>query len=246
MIKQFIITKLNKFGYEIRKNDGVIPDMDPDFYPLYLQCKPYTMTKVERMYALYKAVEYVAVNKIEGDFVECGVWRGGSSMMIALTLQKYGITDKAIYMYDTYEGMSQPTENDVDFKGNKAARLLKINTIDKDIWCYATLDEVKNNMKSTKYPMQNIKFIVGKVEETIPNEIPKRISLLRLDTDWYESTNHEMNHLFPLLSKTGVLILDDYGHWQGAKKAVDDYVKKHNIALLLNRIDYSARIGIKV
>ena len=87
-------------------------------------------------------------------------------------------------------------------------------------------------------------FVQGMVEETIPAGAPEKIALLRLDTDWYESTHHEMVHLFPRISDGGVLIIDDYGHWAGARRAVDEYFHEHNIAILLNRLDYTGRIGI--
>ena len=77
----------------------------------------------------------------------------------------------------------------------------------------------------------------------IPKYLPGEIALLRLDTDWYKSTQHELIHLYPLLVGSGVLIIDDYGHWQGAKKAVDEYFSDKKI--LLNRIDYTGRISIK-
>jgi hypothetical protein len=145
--------------------------------------------------------------------------------------------------------MSTPTEKDLDATGSSAVDLLKApKTKDKDsIWCIADLDDVKNNMAKTNYPASNINYVKGKVEETIPENSPgNSIALLRLDTDWYESTQHEMKHLYPLLSTEGVLILDDYGHWQGAKKAVDEYFSTEKKSLLLNRIDYTGRIAIKV
>ena len=80
----------------------------------------------------------------------------------------------------------------------------------------------------------------------MPGYLPSGIALLRLDTDWYESTKHELEHLYPLLVSGGVIIIDDYGHWKGAKKAVDEYIKDNNLPLLLNRIDYTGRIGIKL
>jgi len=113
-------------------------------------------------------------------------------------------------------------------------------------WCYSPLEEVQKNLYSTNYPKEKITFIKGKVEETIPNIIPEKISILRLDTDWYESTYHELMHLFPRLSKGGVLIIDDYGHWKGSREAVDKYLKENEISMLLNRIDYTGRIGVKV
>lgn len=101
-------------------------------------------------------------------------------------------------------------------------------------------------MKQTGYSFNNIVFIKGKVEDTLIKEAqPEKISLLRLDTDWYESTKAELEHLFPKLEKEGVLVIDDYGHWQGARKAVDEYFSKNKINILLNRVDYTCRMGIK-
>ncbi|HMN32685.1 MAG: class I SAM-dependent methyltransferase [Chitinophagaceae bacterium] len=245
-----IIKSLNKilssYGYKIVKDD--FKEKYAEFLDIYTICKPYTMTSPERMFALYKAVEYVVKNNIPGDFVECGVWKGGSSMMIALTLLKFGVNNRSIWMYDTYEGMSAPTENDADKSGTSAEELLsKSSKQDQaSVWCYSGLDEVKANLKSTNYPLDLIHFVKGKVEDTIPQKVSENeIALLRLDTDWYESTKHEMEYLYPKLIHKGVLIIDDYGHWVGAKKAIDEYITQHNIAILLHEIDYTGRIAIK-
>jgi hypothetical protein len=87
-------------------------------------------------------------------------------------------------------------------------------------------------------------LIAGKVEETLPEHAPESIALLRLDTDWYESTRHELEHLFPRVVAGGVLLLDDYGHWKGSRKAVDEYFAAQGITMLLNRVDYTGRLGI--
>jgi O-methyltransferase len=243
IISQYLLKPLGLKISKIQQDEDFI--QDADFLKVFQQCKPYTMTSIERMYALYNAVKYVVQNKIEGDFVECGVWRGGSSMMIALTLNSMNIKDRKIYLYDTFEGMSEPTENDVDFRGGNADSLLKQNVEDKQnsVWCLADLQDVQNNMKLTNYPVHNIKFVQGKVEDTIPQTISESIALLRLDTDWYESTAHELKYLYPKLITKGVLIIDDYGHWEGCRKAVDEYFLENT--LLLNRIDYTGRIAIK-
>jgi len=221
---------------------------DDGFYPMYEQCKPYTMTSIERMYALYKAVEYIVKSKLEGDFVECGVWKGGSSMMMALTLAKFGITDRKIYLYDTFTGMSEPSE--FDSKAGESLltkeKWVRSQNGNHNKWCFSPLDEVEANMQATGYPIEKIVFVKGKVEETIPGLMPEAIALLRLDTDWYESTNHELNHLFPLLKLNGVLIIDDYGTWAGARKAVDEYFGDNDISILLNRIDSTGRLAIKI
>lgn len=250
-----MITILNKvFG---RLGLQVVPlvkttppdiESDPSFIRAYNVCKSFTMTSPERLFSLYHSIHYVVKNDIAGDFVECGVWKGGSSMMIAHVLKELGVTNRKIWMYDTYEGMSEPDEIDKDYSGKSAVSQLQ--AADKknsnSVWCYSSLDEVKNNMETTGYPMNNIKFIKGKVEDSIPNEIPQAIALLRLDTDWYASTMHELIHLYPLLKEKGVLIIDDFGHWEGAKKAVLEYFQKNSLYPLLSRIDDTGRILLKI
>ncbi|HJL64799.1 MAG TPA: TylF/MycF/NovP-related O-methyltransferase [Candidatus Thalassarchaeaceae archaeon] len=236
-------------GYKIVKiedNDPVI-DEDSVFLSIYQKCKDKTMTSKERMFALHESIKYIINNEIPGDFVECGVWKGGSTMMIAQTLLEMGVSDRTIYLYDTFEGMTKPTEFDNRVSDEEVNVLKNWKSKQKDEhneWCFASLSEVKENMYSTSYPQENLIFVKGDVVKTIPESIPETVSLLRLDTDWYESTLHELNHLFPVLSNSGVLIIDDYGHWSGSKKAVDEYFSGGQI--LLNRIDYSGRIGIKI
>ncbi|MBI5215712.1 MAG: class I SAM-dependent methyltransferase [Ignavibacteriae bacterium] len=235
--------------YSIADNSPVTADMqEKEFLEIYQLCKPFTMTTIERMYALYCAVNYVLLSNIRGDFVECGVWRGGSSMLIAKMLQNRKIKERKIYLYDTFEGMTEPTMEDIDIHGETALTLLEEYKDHKEtsVWCFASLEDVKKNMQITNFKTENIVYVKGKVEETIPHIMPEEnIALLRLDTDWYESTKHELTFLFPRLEINGVLIIDDYGHWEGCKKAVDEYREKNGISLLLNRIDYTGRIGIK-
>lgn len=246
MVLSSIKRILKKYGYQLEKNNDAVKYAEMN--DIYSFCQPYTMTSPERMYALYKAVEYIAQHNIPGDFVECGVWKGGSSMLMAKTLMKFGLQNRTLWLYDTYEGMSAPTANDTDIQGTSADELLK-NASKADqasVWCYSSLDEVKSNLRKTGYPEHLLKFVQGKVEDTIPHEMPSGpIALLRLDTDWYESTKHEMEHLYPNLVQQGVLIIDDYGHWVGAKKAIDEYLQAHHEPLLLNMIDYSGRIAVK-
>jgi len=248
ILKKFVHNLLQKFGYTLTvnlKSDPIV-GQDKTFIKIYEQAKEYTMTSMDRMYALYNAISYIAKNDIPGDFVECGVWKGGSSMLIALTLKELRITDRKIYLYDTFEGMSEPTELDYEASGKSSDSVDTWKKKQKKAhndWCYASIQEVESNMALTQFPQSNIIFVKGKVEETIPAKIPSKIALLRLDTDWYESTKHELDHLYPLITPKGVLIIDDYGFWAGARKAVDEYFSVSPI--LLNRIDDTGRIGIK-
>jgi len=198
------------------------------------------------MYALYQAVRHVTSSAIPGAFVECGVWRGGSAMLAALSFMHFGDRQREIFLYDTYAGMTAPGEEDVDpWMAPAIATWRKLQRADKNEWCYASLDEVRQNLAATGYPAEGLRFVEGKVEDTIPKTLPARISILRLDTDWYESTHHELEYLYPLLSSDGVLIVDDYGYWKGARKAVDEYFANGHGRILLNRIDSASRIGVK-
>lgn len=250
-VKMILGSLFRKLGYQVsvKRLDNLFePDMEHEFKKIYSQCKPYTMTPLSRMYSLYKATKYISQNNIPGDIVECGVWKGGSSMISAYTLLALRDTSRNFYLYDTYEGMSKPTDKDSSFfsKKDTLSKWKELQADDHNTWDYSPLEEVRTNILSTRYPKEKIQFIKGKVEDTLPNTIPKKISILRLDTDWYESTYHSLVHLFPLLSSGGILIIDDYGHWKGAHDAVDQYFKEKKIPILLNRIDYSGRIGVKV
>ena len=229
-------------------NQFLLKDISKSDNEILSSIRKYTMTSPERVYATLEAVRYIIRSKLPGSIVECGVWRGGTMMAVAKMLQQCGYTDKELYLFDTYEGMPSPSEADVDFHGRPAKNVFvkRKRENNSSDWCYASLADVKKNLESVGYEANKIHYIVGKVEETLPEQAPNEISILRLDTDWYESTKHELIHLFPRLVTGGVLIIDDYGHWEGARKAVHEYFSTQNINILLNRIDYTGRIGIKL
>jgi len=224
----------------------------PDFEPAHLDTlnvvRPYTMTSPERVHALIEAVKYVTRSRVPGAIVECGVWRGGSMMAAARTLLSLGSSERDLYLFDTFEGMSPPSEHDVDMGGQRAGAMLatQSKTDAGSYWCYASLEDVRGALAQVGYPAERVHYVKGKVEETVPAQAPQQIALLRLDTDWYESTQHELRHLFPRLARGGVIIIDDYGHWRGARQAVDEYIAQNQIPLFLHRIDYTGRIGVKL
>jgi hypothetical protein len=226
----------------------VPPDFEPEIRQTVQQVRAFTMTSPERIHALCNAVRYIINNDIPGALVECGVWRGGSMMAAARTLLDVGARDRHLYLFDSFEGMPRPGRHDRSLWGADAEEEWSRRGGDSPLnaWARASLEDVTANMKSTGYPQELIHFVRGRVEDTIPGASPSNIALLRLDTDWYESTRHEMEHLFPRVSPGGVLIVDDYGHWQGSRRAVDEYVARHAIPLLLARIDYTGRIAVKI
>lgn len=190
------------------------------------QVRAHTMTDSARVDALYEAVRQIAEQAIPGDLVECGVYKGGCSMTMALALSSVDKADRTLWLYDTFAGMTRPTSHDVRIHDGKDAmpRFEELATsASTSSWCAADLDTVRANMRSTGYPDTHLRFIVGPVEETLQNSAPDRIAVLRLDTDWYESTKVELETLVPRLSPGGVLIIDDYNHWSGARRAVDEY-----------------------
>jgi O-methyltransferase len=239
---------LRATGYDVVRFKEQLGDIDPSISETIRVVNPYTMTSVHRLVALCDAVQYVVRNQVPGDIVECGVWKGGSMMAIARTLMQANDQSRHLYLFDTFEGMTPPGDKDISAQGQSASELLSIEDKgdSQSVWCVATLDEVRSVIGSVGYESSKVHFVKGRVEETLPEMAPERISLLRLDTDWYESTRHEMEQLFPRLSKGGVLIMDDYGHWQGARQAIDEYIKEYKIKILLHRIDETGRCAIKI
>jgi hypothetical protein len=223
-------------------------DLEPEFLALHELCCEHTMTSVERMYALWSATNYAVDNNLTGAFVECGVWRGGSVMLMAFTLLQRGDTTREIWLYDTFGGMTAPGPDDVQtMTGRGATDILAEHprTPDDPFWGIAPRAAVEANLRRTGYPFERFRFIEGDVATTLPESAPATIALLRLDTDWYASTRHELEHLYPRLVPGGVLIIDDYGYWRGARKATDEYLATLHPRPLLQRIDYTGRICVK-
>lgn len=221
------------------------PDFDPLTAAVVREVMPFTMTSPERIAALRQAVIHVCRHGIAGAIVECGVWRGGSMMAVARTLLEIGAS-RDLVLFDTFAGMTPPEPIDRDIAGTPAARALgREDVATGPTWAVSPLADVAANLRSTGYPADRMRLVVGDVADTLPREAPERIAILRLDTDWYASTRHELEHLYPRLAVGGVLIVDDYGHWEGARRAVDEFLERTSAPILLNRIDYTGRIGIK-
>ena len=232
---------------------GDLVGLDQEDLQIIERALPYTMTSVMRLRALVDAVRYCDSSEIPGAFVECGVWRGGSILTMIATLQAAGAAERDIHLYDTFEGMTEPTEHDRSQYAPPALETWQAASAEGEErpWPEFFGGEVFNEegvrrlLESTGYPADRLHLVRGPVEETVPASAPEQIALLRLDTDWYESTLHEMQHLFPRLAPGGVLLIDDYGHWEGARRAVDEYLESDGAKLLLTAVDYTGRVAVK-
>jgi hypothetical protein len=237
---------LGRFGYRL---DRVLPYyLDAERVRLVEAVAPYTMTSIDRINATIDAAEYVARNDIPGALVECGVWRGGSAMAMALALVRMGRSDHDLYLFDTFEGMPQPMSRDVTASGASAASYWSAGrdgAASQSSWLSASVDDVRAAVLGTGYEPARVHFVKGKVEDTLPESAPERIALLRLDTDLYSSTRHELDHLFPRLVDGGILILDDYDDWVGARDAADEYIRERGVRIFLSRIAGTGRIAVK-
>lgn len=245
-------------GVDVRRavDDKAVPlgfppeftDKDKAIFALIRE-KRLTMVSNERLSATFLACHYVCDRGIEGDFVECGVWRGGNSLAAA-NVFKSRSADRSVYLFDTFEGMTEPTDDDkMVANGSSAMDIFrKRRKDDRTDWCYASIDEVSSHFAAAGLLDANVHLVKGDVQDTLGRDelLPRKISVLRLDTDWYESTRRELEVLYPRLSEGGVLLLDDYGFWEGAKKAVDEYFHENRNRPLLQNVDVSGRLGIKV
>ena len=223
----------------------VIPEASAEEIELLTIAARYSMTSTPRLWAVVQAMQHIARQRIEGDIVECGVWKGGNLILCALMAQKLGLA-RRIWGFDTFEGMAEPGEQDVRIGTSETfgAHWQAATRDGVTDWCYSPYEEVEQNFRK-EVRAGDLRLVKGKVEDTLKDlaNVPDKIALLRLDTDWYESTKSELDVLYPRLQPGGVLIIDDYGYWAGAKKAVDEYFGA--APLWLHRIDHTCRLAIK-
>ena len=248
VLKALVRRAAHALGFEVVRLRDTVLDASAQDLEIARTVAPYTVTSAQAVHTLLNAIDFVNARGIPGSVVECGVGKGGSVMAAALKLKALGTQDRDIYLFDTFAGMTEPGDEDLSYRGEPARDQYREQRIDERTtdWCHGSLIEVTEAVTGTGYDPARLHFIEGKVEDTLPAQAPERIALLRLDTDWYRSTRHELVHLFPRLSPGGVLIIDDYGYWQGARKAVDEYIRENDLKLMLHKVDHSSRIAIKV
>ena len=258
-MKARIKKMINYLGFDLVRYSGKSPDNEvphdicQEFLSLYHKNRDILGNFTPKLYTTYKITEYLVKNKILGDFIECGVYKGRQIALMALTLKRYDDLTRDIYLYDTFAGMTIPTHKDfkkhrsqVDTYEKNLAKWKKKQRNDHNLYCYAPLDMVKKTVRATGYPDNKIHYVVGDVRKTIPNDLHRKIAFLRLDTDWYELTKHELVNLFPLVVHKGATSVDDYGSWQGARDAVDEFLAEQKFYPLLFRTGTSERAFLKL
>ncbi len=232
-------------GWAVTPPNEYLSDLPEDFLVLWDQCRPFTLISPERGWALSEAVKHVCLRNIPGDIVECGVWKGGACLLASQVLyeaeeESREKPERCIWLYDTFEGMPEPGKEDrIAVSGQPLSERNPLG------WWAAGMSQVRETLKHSRLDADRFIMVPGRVEETLENRIPEKIAVLRLDTDWYESTKKELEVLFPLLSEGGVLIVDDYGHFTGARQAVDEYLSSLKKPFLIHRSDYTGRVIIK-
>jgi O-methyltransferase len=257
MLKKIVQNTFNTLGYEIRRvskniSDRSMPvelnDSEREIVH-YIMSNKLTMVSYERLWTTVMACKYVVDREIEGDFVECGVWRGGNALAAAEIFKLHN-SKRNVWLFDTFKGMTAPTDFDVQASDGRTART-QYEADQKEThneWCYSSIEDVRQNF-ANRGLTTNIHFVQGDVCQTLnsePSKLPNKISVLRLDTDWYESTKKELEVLYPKLTVGGCLIIDDYGHWSGSKKATDEYFEKNQNRPFLQHTDYTGRVAVKV
>jgi O-methyltransferase len=262
IIKENIVSLLKKFNLEVReinKGSQVIPlefnQNDIDVFD-YVVEHELTMVSKARLISTMIACKHAVLAEINGAFVETGVWRGGVALAAKMIFENYK-SKKEVYLFDTFQGMTRsPTEIDVK---NRARQMWKKNPVkrfnenlkkNQSDWAFASIEDVRSNFINAKVDLKGVNFIKGDVVETLKlNEnIPNNICVLRLDTNFYESTKMEIETLYPRLELGGSLLLDDYGSWEGSKKATDDYLNSlsNKKRPLMSFVDAAGRSLIKV
>jgi len=204
-----------------------------EFSSLYRQVKKCTMCSNARLRGLYRSVRCVVGREIPGDIVECGAARGGSAALMALTLRQLGAR-RRLWLFDTFEGLPAPSADDPDFEWAN----LFTGT------CIGTLDEVRSLFRRLQLS-DNVEFVKGLFQETLPSTPVTQISVLHIDGDWYDSVKTCLDQLYDKVVSGGVIQFDDYGYWQGARRAVDEFISVREIRATLQRLDYSGRLLIK-
>lgn len=255
------------FGLEVTKtqkreqNPFINYDYGAEAFEALKINQPYSMMPAVNLITLYEQAVYCEKFKIEGDFVECGVWKGGAVGMMAMANLKHASMRRTLHLFDAFDDICEP---DPEVDGEKAMRDLKtLGKRDRDSLTgkiepvtgfydshggHGTIEICADLLtKVIGYPADNICFHKGWFQDTVEiksNDI-KQIAILRLDGDWYDSIMIPLLFLYDKVAPGGIVVIDDYGYYEGCTKAVDDFLKSKNITTFLSYSNYGCRYFVK-
>ncbi len=224
---------------------------EPEAQEAALRVTDHTLISYERAVTLYQQVKYLEQRQVEGDFVECGVWKGGAVGLMALANLRYGRSRRDLHLFDSFRGLPEPTvEDGAEVKSRAESRsgrsigsTAKLEPVE---WDVASRGDSERLLVEIGYPDEHLHYHVGWFQETLPQaQGIERIALLRLDGDWYESTKICLEALYPRVVEGGFVIIDDYGHYEGCRKAVDEFLGSLSVHPYLHYIDYTGRYIVK-
>ncbi len=239
----------------VRWNRNLYKDFTEEEVKIYEPVIGKIAQSPEAIVSLIRAVQYIVNNGIPGAFVECGVWHGGGAAVMIRTLLGMAARHdssrvREVFLYDTFQGFPRPDDRDFEYEVGPALNQWLIQQTEPygdkgSMWMNVCIEEVIGNIERWCQPYPLAHFVQGMVEDTIPRQLPHEIALARLDTDFYQSTLHELNHVWPVLASGGVLIIDDYGCFAGSKQATDEFLDTFRWRPYLHRVDEHVRLIVK-
>jgi hypothetical protein len=225
------------------------PADDPGRYVVaavehYQQSAAVSMLPVARLDNLQKCIVDVIVNRVPGDLVETGVWRGGATIFMRAVLKVYGQADRIVWAADSFEGLPEPDPEKYPLE----SKAFKSDAMTKYYNHFAVgLDEVKRNFEAYGMLDAQVRFLKGWFKDTLPSVPIDKIAVLRLDGDYYESTRDALRSLYDKVSPGGYIIIDDFGedHWTYCRRAVDEFRAERGITEPLDYVDERCRFWQK-
>lgn len=214
--------------------------VEPRFLDFYAQIRDRTMLSIERLYDLYSSVQYVDAAGIPGAIVEIGTWKGGALGMALLT---HAGSQRSVVGFDTFEGHARPADGELDVRGDDMQVRWDRAAAAGDTWAGADFDECQQFLTGLAENAAQVELVKGDVKVTGLDWEPKPISILRIDCDWYLESLAALEIFWPHLAMGGVVILDDFGHHLGQRRAVEEFF--HDRPMKLTHVDYSCLSGVK-
>ena len=189
---------------------------------------PYSSLLPPRLAALHRLSREIDKRSVPGDVVECGVYNGGSAAVMASVCTRSPL-NRRIWLFDSFEGLPRPTRNDGD------------GAQDYTSWCHGDVAKVKTILQEFSIPESRLSIVKGWFQDTFPAVQIPAIALLHIDADWYESVKLCLEKFYDSVQPGGFIVIDDYGHWEGARKATDEFLRARAPEVKLTRVDYTGR-----